>query len=105
MKRYFVYILASCRNGTLHCDVASNLVHRTWQHRAGQVPGDQGASMLVWFEEHPDLRSTLRRLQVIDRASHDWKTRLIEHANPHWDDLYDTLLVRTPRVPSLQEAA
>jgi putative endonuclease len=97
MKRYFVYMLASCRNGTLGWDVTSNLVHRTWQHRAGQVPGSNSASMLVWFEEHPDLRSTLRRQQQIDRATQDWKVRLIEQANPHWDDLYDTLLLPTHR--------
>jgi putative endonuclease len=53
--------------------------------------------MLVWFEEYPDMRSTLRRLQQIDRATQDWKVRLIEQANPHWDDLYDTLLLPTHR--------
>ena len=105
MKRYFVYMLASCRNGTLGWDVTTNLVHRTWQHRAGQVPGSNSASMLVWFEEHPDLRSTLRRLQQIGRAGYDWKAGLIEEANPHWDDLYDTPLIRSARAPSLQAAA
>jgi len=43
-------------------------------------PAANGASMLVWFEEYPDMRSTLRRLQQIDRAGHDWKVRLIEQA-------------------------
>jgi putative endonuclease len=105
MKRYFVYMLASCRNGTLGWDVTSNLVHRTRQHRAGQFPGSNGASMLVWFEEHPDLRSTLRRLRRIGRARYDWKTGLIEQANPHWDDLCDTLLVRSAGAPSLHAAA
>lgn len=97
MKKYFVYMLATCRNGALCWDVTSNLIHRTWQHRAGQIPfsqirGDHSASLLVWFEEHPDLRTTLRRLQQIDRAPHAWKLRLIQETNPAWNDLYDALL-------------
>lgn len=94
MKKYFLYILATHRNGALYLGVTSNLVHRLWQHRAGQVPGSHGASLLVWFEEHPDLRSTLRRHHHLDRATRDTQIPLIEQANPGWNDLYDTLLVR-----------
>ena len=93
MKKYFLYILATHRNGALYFGVTSNLVHRLWQHRAGQVPGARGVSLLVWFEEHLDLRSTLRREQHLNRASRDWQLTLIERTNPHWNDLYDTLLV------------
>jgi putative endonuclease len=94
MKKYFTYILASHRNGSLYCGVAPNLVHRIWQHRAGMIPG---SGMLVWYEEHLDLRSTLRREQQIQRASEAWKRRLIEDANPAWRDLYDDLLIPAPR--------
>lgn len=92
MKKYYLYILATHRNGALYLGVTSNLVHRLWQHRAGQVPGSHGASLLVWFEEHPDLRTTLRHQLQLDRATRDWKLSLIEQANPHWNDLYDALL-------------
>jgi putative endonuclease len=92
MRKYFVYILASHRNGALSCGVTSNLVHKTWQHRAGQIAGAPAGSMLVWFEEHLDMRSTLRRQQQIARATRDWQLRLIEQANPGWRDLYETLL-------------
>lgn len=95
MRKYFVYILASHRNGQLTCGVASNLVHRTWQHRAGQV-ADGSGGMLVWFEEHLDMRSTLRREQQIARAGRDWQVRLIEQDNPGWNDLYDSLLSSRP---------
>jgi predicted GIY-YIG superfamily endonuclease len=31
--QYYVYILASQRNGTLYIGVTNTLVRRTWQHR------------------------------------------------------------------------
>ncbi len=96
MKKYFTYILATHRNGALHWGVTGNLVHRVWQHRACHAPGFAGGQ-LVWFEEHLDLRSTLRRKLQIDRASHDWRLRLIEQSNPAWRDLYDTLLASPAR--------
>lgn len=91
MKKYFLYILATHRNGALYLGVTSNLVHRMWQHRAGQVPGSHGASLLVWFEEHPDLRTTLRRQLHLERTTRAGQLSLIERANPHWNDLYDML--------------
>lgn len=90
MKKYFTYILASHRNGALYCGVTSNLVHRLWQHRAGLLPG---RGLLVWYEEHLDLRSTLRRETQIHRAGDAWKFRLIQQANPAWRDLHDDLLL------------
>lgn len=95
MPKYFTYILTPYRNGPLHCGVANNLVHRIWQHRAGPVPG--GSGILVWYEEHLDLRSTLRREQQLLRADSHWKRRLIEDANPGWRDLYEDLLLPAPR--------
>ncbi|TAK78003.1 MAG: hypothetical protein EPO11_01850 [Gammaproteobacteria bacterium] len=34
MKRYFVYILTSQRNGTLYVGSTSNLIQRVWQHKS-----------------------------------------------------------------------
>jgi len=100
MKKYFLYILATHRNGALYFGVTSNPVHRLWQHRAGQVPGARGVSLLVWFEEHLDLRSTLRREQHLNRASRDWQLSLIQRTNPAWNDLYDNLLSSQSRLPA-----
>jgi len=38
-KQYFVYILASKRNGTLHTGVTSAFVQRVWQHKTKAVDG------------------------------------------------------------------
>ncbi|MDX2451820.1 GIY-YIG nuclease family protein [Desulfosarcina sp.] len=38
-KQYYVYILASKRNGTLYTGITSDLIKRTWQHKNGLVDG------------------------------------------------------------------
>ena len=95
MKSYFVYLLASRRNGTLYCGVTNNLIHRTWQHRTGQVPGftaKYNVKMLVWYEEHGDIRNAIQRETNIKGWKRAWKLKLIEDFNPLWLDLYDGLL-------------
>ncbi len=38
-KRFYVYILASKRNGTLYLGVTSDIVKRVWQHKNGLAEG------------------------------------------------------------------
>ena len=38
-KQYYVYILASKRNGTLYTGMTSDLVKRVWQHRNSLING------------------------------------------------------------------
>jgi putative endonuclease len=48
---YFVYILASRRNGTLYVGVTNNLGRRAGEHREKAVPGftkRYGVNILVW---------------------------------------------------------
>lgn len=39
MEESFVYILASCRNGTLYVGSTTNLVKRVWEHKNKIIPG------------------------------------------------------------------
>ena len=50
---YYVYILASKRNGTLYVGVTNDLVRRVYEHREGQADGftkKYGVKALVYFE-------------------------------------------------------
>ncbi|APZ53088.1 hypothetical protein Ga0080574_TMP2754 [Salipiger abyssi] len=45
---------------------------------------------LVWFEQHEDFETSLRRERQLKRWRRAWKDRLITEANPNWHDIsYD----------------
>ena len=75
-KRYFVYLLASRRNGTLYVGVTSDLVERVWQHKSKLIDGftkKHGVHMLVWYEEHGDVGDAIDREKQIKGWNRAWK--------------------------------
>jgi putative endonuclease len=93
-KRFYVYLLASKRSGTLYVGVTSNLVQRVWQHKNGLVEGftkKYNVDRLVCCEEHPNAESAIAREKQMKKWRRAWKIRLIEEANPSWKDLYDDI--------------
>jgi putative endonuclease len=91
---FFVYIIASKRNGTLYIGMTDNLLKRTWQHRQGDVAGftrDYGAKTLVWYEVHNSRESALLRERRMKKWNRAWKIELVEKANPDWHDLSEAL--------------
>ena len=91
MKSPAVYILASGYQGTLYIGVTSNLPQRVWQHREGVVEGfsqSYAVKQLVWYELHPTMESAILREKRLKKWNRDWKVRLIEEVNQHWQDLW-----------------
>src|SRR5438552_13138894 len=87
---FFVYILASRRNGTLYVGMTDNLPRRMTQHRHGEVPGftqKYQVKMLVWFEQHDTRESAFLRERQLKKWNRAWKLNLIEGTNPQWRDL------------------
>ena len=92
MDTYYVYILASQRNGTLYIDVTNNLSRRVYGHKDGLAEGftkRYGVGKLVRFETFNDIHAAIPREKAIKHWSRSWKTGLIERENPEWDDLYE----------------
>ena len=90
-----VDILARDRNGTLDIGVTSALLRRIHQHREGLVPGftrKYRVHRLVWFEQHADMLSAIRREKQLKEWRRRWKLDLIEGANPEWRDLWFDLI-------------
>ncbi len=88
---YWVYILASRRNGTLYVGVTNDLIRRVQEHREGLVPGftrKYGVKLLVYFEVHHDINVAILREKRIKRWHRKWKLELIEAHNPQWRDLW-----------------
>jgi putative endonuclease len=91
---YYVYIMASKRNGTLYVGVTNDLVRRIYEHREGQADGftkKYGVKTLAYFESHDDIDRALQREKNLKHWRRAWKIDLIEKANPDWHDLYDTI--------------
>ena len=91
---YYVYIMASKRNGTLYVGVTSNLVKRVYEHKNDVVEGftkKYGVHSLVYYEQSEDVQSAIEREKRLKAWKRRWKLRLIEEMNPEWNDLYDTL--------------
>jgi putative endonuclease len=87
---YFVYMLASKRNGTLYTGVTNDLLRRASEHRDKVVPGftkRYGVDILVWYEVHDDINTAIIREKQIKRWNRVWKLRLIEKDNSGWNDL------------------
>ena len=90
-KLFFVYILASERNGTLYAGVTSNLPQRIAQHRDGLHDGftkKHGIKTLVWYEAHETAESAIQREKQIKKWNRGWKIEMIEKDNPQWCDLF-----------------
>jgi putative endonuclease len=78
---YWVYMLASMRNGTLYMGVASDLARRIQARREGLIPGLTkrcGVKLLVYFEHHQDINVAILRENRIKRWHREWKLELIE---------------------------
>jgi len=87
---FFVYILASRRNGTLYIGMTDNLVARVWQRQAGLVPGFTkkcGVKTLVWYEVHETREAAILRERQLKKWNRRWKLELVERQNPAWNDL------------------
>jgi putative endonuclease len=94
MSAYFVYILASRKNGTLYIGVTNGLANRVWQHREGCVPGftrTYRLKRLVYFEQYACARDAIQREKNLKHCPRQWKIELIEKSNPEWFDLYRKL--------------
>ena len=95
MNRYFVYILASQKCGTLYLGVTRNLQKRVWEHKNNLTDGFTKryiVHMLVYFEETNDITEALKREKQIKNWKRKWKIELIEKNNPEWEDLYEKII-------------
>ena len=93
-KAGFVYLLTNKRNGTLYTGVTSELRQRIYLHKIDKYPGfsqKYQLKMLVYFEEHDDIRDAIEREKRIKKWQRSWKLKLIEQLNPGWNDLYEEL--------------
>ena len=91
---YYVYLLASRKDGPLYLGVTNDLIRRTFEHRSKATHGftsRYNITKLVWFEIYDDPISAITREKEIKKWRRAWKVALIEKENPNWDDLYQNI--------------
>ena len=94
-KCFYVYILASQRNGTLYAGVTSDLIKRILEHKESLVDGftkKYPVKNLVYYEKHHSSDAAIQREKQMKKWGRQWKLELIEKFNPDWKDLYDSII-------------
>lgn len=95
MSQFFVYILASQRNGTLYIGVTNNLQRRIYEHKNELIEGftkKYKIKNLVYYEIHTEIEEAIKREKALKKWNRAWKIKLIEKNNPNWNDLSVTFL-------------
>jgi putative endonuclease len=90
-KNYYVYMLASKKNGTLYIGVTSNLSKRVYEHKRKLIDGftkKYNVDKLVYYEITEDVEGAILREKRLKKWKRQWKVELIEQKNPEWNDLY-----------------
>ncbi len=94
MQLYYVYMLASKRNGTLYIGVTNNLNRRVYEHKQKVSEGftkKYAVTILVWYETTENIESALMKEKQLKKWNRAWKIKLIEEKNFEWKDLYESL--------------
>jgi putative endonuclease len=94
MKTFFVYIMASKKNGTLYIGMTNNLIRRVYEHKNNMNEGftkKYSVHRLVYYEPITDVNAAIKREKQMKKWKRQWKIELIEKENSNWDDLYEQL--------------
>jgi len=94
-KQYYVYMMASKRNGMLYIGVTSELIKRVYEHKNDLAEGFTSKYLihnLVYFEIAENVTSAISREKQLKKWNRAWKIALLEKKNPEWRDLYPDLV-------------
>ena len=94
MKGGWVYIMTDKPGGVLYTGVTANLQPRVQQHRLGTGSSycrRYNLRRLVHVEAYPTMLEAIAREKAVKEWHRPWKIRLIEQANPDWDDLWKSI--------------
>lgn len=92
---WYVYILASKKDGVLYIWVTNDLVRRIYEHKEWMVDGFTKryfVKKLVYYEECPTIESAILREKQLKWGSRKSKIELIESINKVWKDLYEDII-------------
>jgi putative endonuclease len=94
-RLYYVYMMASKKDGVIYIGVTNDLVRRVYEHRNNLIDGftkKYFVHRLVYYEQTTDIRCAIEREKSLKAWKRAWKVNLIESVNPDWTDLYNDLV-------------
>ena len=90
-RQYYVYILASQKNGTVYIGVTNNIERRITDHKNKLNPNcftaKYNVNKLVYFETFQYIDDAIYREKKLKKWNRQWKIKLIEEENKDWNDL------------------
>ncbi len=95
MKQYYVYIMASKRNGTLYIGVTNDIIRQAYEHKQGIIEGftqKYKVNRLVYYEITDNIGYAITREKRLKAWKRQWKLELNEIVNPDWRDLSEDFL-------------
>ncbi|MAS86385.1 MAG: endonuclease [Micavibrio sp.] len=93
-KDFYVYMLASQKNGTIYKGMTSDLKKRIWEHKNNITKGfteKYAVKNLVWYKHCETAENAIAWEKKLRRYPRQWKLNLIEDLNPNWNDLYEEI--------------
>ena len=93
-RKYFIYILASKKHGTVYTGITNDLKRRIAEHRdikPSSFTGRYKTFKLVYYEILDAPKSAIAREKQLKAGSRANKIRLIGGMNPGWEDLYERI--------------
>lgn len=90
-RQYYVYILASHKNGTIYIGVTNSIEQRIKEHKIKLNPqcftAKYNVNRLVYFETFQYIGDAINREKQLKKWNRQWKINLIEEENKDWNDL------------------
>lgn len=90
MNKFYVYILASKRNGTIYIGATDDIQRRILEHKNKTFLGftaKYNVAILVYFEVFENSEEAVTRERQMKKWNRAWKLKLIEKDNLFWRDL------------------
>ena len=90
LNQFYIYILASQKNGTLYIGVTNNLERRVFEHKKkmnARFTSKYNVDKLVYFEAFGFIKDAIVREKQLKKWNRQWKINLIEEDNKDWKDL------------------
>lgn len=89
------YILTNKNNTVLYIGVTSDLIARITDHKDRKYPKSFSAryncDKLVYFESYSRIEEAIGREKQLKAGNRNYKVKLINSANPGWEDLFGKL--------------